>query len=169
MTHYRARVMPDKSLRILSNEPPALTAGEIVIMEIHHSRSERSHKHQFAWLKDAWASLPEHWQGVPWAETPETMRKHALIASGYFRTYTIDCGSAAAAQRMRSALISAEWKAEGYAVGQLKGPILTVWTAKSQNTRAMTGKEFQESKEAVLNWVAEKLGTTPEDLRKLSQ
>lgn len=166
MTEHRAQVMDPRSLRLTGNNIPDLMPGEHVVIEIHRARSGNSHKHQFAWVNEAWQNLPEDAEGLPWAETPETLRKHALIATGWHDTYTIDCGSNAAGSRMKAHLIAAERRACGYAIGQLKGPILTVWTPKSQSLRAMGAKDFQKSKDDILQWIAAKVGVTPEELKR---
>jgi predicted DNA-binding antitoxin AbrB/MazE fold protein len=151
-------------LRPLTNSMPDLDEGEIVTVEIERGRSGASHRHQFAWLRDAWASIPEAEQDQPWAETPETLRKHALIACGFHRTYTLDCGKEATAQRIKVQLVQAEAKAEGYAIGRVRGPVVTIWTPESQSVRAMGGQRFNESKAAILDWIAAKIGTSPEAL-----
>lgn len=161
---YRARYQGGV-LRLLTNTPPELDEGEIVLVSLERGRSPSSHKHQFAWIKDAWATLPETVAAMPWAETPETLRKHALIATGYHQTYTLDCGAVATARRVKSALVATEAGKHGYALGRVVGPVVTVWTPESQSVRAMGGKRFQESKTAILDWIADKIGTTPEQLR----
>lgn len=154
---YRAR-HNNGTLRILANELPELADGEIVGITIDRGRSGSSHRHQFAWLKEAWLTLPEALRDAPWAETEETMRKHALIATGYHQTTVLDCGANATAQRVKRALVAAEAKAHGYALAQVRGPVVTVWTPESQSVRAMGGKRFQESKSAVMDWVAAQIG-----------
>jgi len=165
MTEYRAR-WQDGVLRLLTNQSPDLDEGEAVIVSIERMRSPATHKHQFAWVKDAWANLPEHLAMMPWSETPETLRKHALIATGYSTTTVIDCGSKAAAGRVKAALVAAEAKAEGYALGRVTGPVVTVWTPLSQSYRAMGAEQFQASKTAILEWIAAQIGVAPEDLRR---
>lgn len=153
-------------LRPLTNTPPDLDEGEIVFVEVERGRSPSSHKHQFAWVTEAWASLPEDAAGQPWAETPETLRKHALIATGFHQTYTLDCGANATAMRIKAHLVAAEAGRHGYALGQVRGPVLTIWTPESQSLRAMGGQRFQESKSAILDWIAAKIGVPPETLRR---
>lgn len=165
MTDYRAQ-WNNGTLRLMANDLPDLDQGEIVLVSIERGRSPQTHKHQFAWIKDAWASLPDSEAMQPWAETPETLRKHALIATGFHRTYTIDCGAKATAQRIKAELLRAETKAEGYALAQVQGPVLRIWTPESQSVRAMGGKRFAESKAAILDWIAGKLGVSPDELRR---
>ena len=162
----RARHIAPGVLRLVTNALPDLDEGETVLVTIERGRSDANHKHQFAWIKDAWASLPEQFADAPWAETPETLRKHALIACGFARSYTLDCGANATAQRIKAELVRAEAKAEGYAIGQVRGPVLTIWTPESQSYRAMGGDRFKASKAAILDWIAEKLGVSPEELRR---
>ena len=154
----------DGVLRPLTNAPLGLDDGEVVFVEIERGRSGVSHRHQFAWVHDAWASLPEALQSQPWAETPETLRKHALIACGYAQTYTLDCGREATARRVKAALCAAEAGKHGYAVGRVAGAVVQVWVPESQSVRAMGGKRFQESKTAIMDWIAAKLAVRPADL-----
>lgn len=162
---YRARYMSG-TLRLMTNRQPDLSEGEVVHVTIERGRSENSHRHQFAWLRDAWLNLPEDCQMQPWAETPETLRKHALIATGFHHVTVLDCGAKATAQRVKAALVAAEAKAHGYALGQVRGPILRVWTPESQSMRAMGGERFQESKAAIMDWIADQIGCQPEQLRE---
>ena len=162
---YRARYI-NGHLRLMTNQPPDLDEGEVVFVSIERARSMNSHRHQFAWVKDAWASLPESEVHQPYAETPETLRKHALIATGYHQLTVLDCGANATAQRVKAALVAAEAKAHGYAIGQVRGPVLRVWTPESQSVRAMGDDRFKESKTAILDWIAGKLGVAPEELKR---
>jgi len=150
----------------LSAAREAMEPGDVVIVEIDHPRSQNSHRHQFAEIKEAWRHLPESLQEAPWAASPETLRKHALIATGFADTYSIDCGAKATAERVRMALASAEAGKHGYAIAKVRGPLVVVWTPQSQSMRAMGGKRFQESKQAVLDWIAAQIGVETEELRR---
>lgn len=154
---YRAR-WENGTLRLISNSLPDLDEGELVTVLIERGRSMNSHRHQFAFVREAWGNLPEGLIMMPWAETPETLRKHALIATGYSNSYTLDCGANATAQRVKAALVGAEAGKHGYALGQVRGPVVTVWTPESQSVRTMGGKRFQESKTAILDWMAAQIG-----------
>lgn len=149
----------------LSAARELMDVGDTVIVEVDHPRSQSSHKHQFAEINEAWRHLPESVQHHAWAANPETLRKHALIVKGYHHTYQIDCGKNATAERVKQALEAAESGKHGYAIAQVRGPVVTVWTPESQSMRAMGGKRFQESKTAVLDWIAAQIGTTTNQLR----
>lgn len=162
---YRAR-WDNGSLRLMANDLPDLEPGEVVIVTIERGRSMTSHKHQFAYIKEAWLNLPETLRDAPWAETPETLRKHALIATGFSQTYTLDCGANATAHRVKAALVAAEAGKHGYAIGQVRGPVVTIWTPESQSMRAMGGKRFQEAKTAILDWLSAQIGVSPQQLER---
>ncbi len=166
--NYRARVIGPGILRLIGNNLPDLDEGELVIVSIERGRSPASHRHQFAWINDAWLTLPEAHRGQPWAETAETMRKHALIAKGYHQTYTLDCGANATAQRIKAALVAAEARGHGYAIGQVRGPVVTVWTPESQSMRAMGAERFQQSKSDIMDWIADKLGVPVAELARVA-
>lgn len=162
---YRARYS-DGTLRLITNDAPDIPPGEVVHVTIERGRSMASHRHQFAWIKDAWLNLPEALRDAPWAETPENMRKHALIATGFHQATVIDCGANATARRVRDALLTACIAAHGYAVAQVRGPVVTVWTPESQSYRAMGGDRFKASKAAIMEWIAAQIGVTTDELRR---
>lgn len=138
----------------------AMNEGDTVLVSIDHPRSMNSHRHQFAEINTMFHHIPERLQGMPWAASPETLRKHALIATGFANSFTVDCGSKAAAERVLPRLEEAERRAHGYAIGQMRGPVVTIWTPMSQSVRAMGGAEFQRSKQAVLDWIEATIGVT---------
>ena len=61
---------------------------------------------------------------------------------------------------------AAEVGKHGYAMKVGARPHQTVWVPQSQSQRAMGGKRFQESKQAVLNWIAAQIGVDAEELRR---
>lgn len=152
----------------LSTARDQMEVGDVVVVEVDHPRSANSHRHQFAEIADAWRHLPEAAQDNAWAASPETLRKHALIVTGYRNTYQIDCGANATADRVKKALHDAEAGKHGYAIAQARGPVVIVWTPESQSMRAMGAKRFQQSKDAVLNWIAQQIGVTPAQLAQMA-
>lgn len=142
-----------------------LQPGEACSLQVLRPRSGRSHRHQFAWVAEAWRNLPDSEQDAPWAASPETLRKHALICTGYAHSAAVDAGSAAAAQRMVPLLTSLATSAHGYALVKVSGASVVVWTPESQSVRAMGPKRFQESKDAILAHIAGMLEVDPDVLR----
>lgn len=134
--------------------------GEIVSLQPYEERSDVSHRHEFAWLQDAWLSLPESMQD----EFPnkEALRKWALIKGGFCTEQRIDVGSNAGAVRVAQAIRS--FPGEEYTAVVVRGPLVVVRRAKSQARGKMEKAEFQASKTAIIDAVSELLGVTPEAL-----
>jgi hypothetical protein len=123
--------------------------GEIYHLEEHKERSPASHRHYFAMIKEAWENLPQ--TEVRWP-TPEHLRKWALIKAGYYDEKQVVCATKAEALRWTPVLIAASGE---YAVVVPRGPVVTIYTAKSQSMKAMGREAFQASKDAVLAIVAD--------------
>lgn len=124
--------------------------------EVQEDRSWVSHKHQFAWLHEAWLTLPEHVAGRFLNE--DQLRKHALIAGGFCDSTTYVCGSRAEAERWCKVLRSKEPDT----IVSISGNVLIQFVAHSQARNAMNAKTFAASKQAVLDYVAVLLETEPQ-------
>jgi len=125
-------------------------------------RSWVSHRHEFAWIAEAWQNLPE--QLADTFPTPEHLRKAALIATGYFRETVIDAGNAAAALRV-AAYARGE---DEFASVKARGSTVIVRKARSQRMHGhdrMDKTEFQASKDAIIGWISQLIGVEPERLR----
>jgi hypothetical protein len=128
------------------------TVGEIYRMVVEAERSQISHNHYFATLADKWLSLPEN-LAFQFA-TPEHLRKHALILTGYRDEKSFVCSSKAEALRLAAFLKPID----EYAIISVAECAVIMWTAKSQSRKAMGGKLFQKSKSDVLDFVDAMLG-----------
>lgn len=134
--------------------------GERYPLQDYEDRSMSSHNHQFAWLHDAWLSLPESLKDT--YPTEDHLRKRALIDGGFFHEEMIDVGTNAGALRVAAYARSKD----EFALVIVRGGYVFVRTAKSQRRGAMDRKEFQASKDAILSRVAELLGVTTHELEK---
>lgn len=132
--------------------------GERYRCEVQEDRSWVSHRHQFAWLHDAWLSLPEHI--ATRFRNEDQLRKHGLIAFGFCDSTTVVCASKAEAERWYGHLR----KREPDTVIEIKGCVLIQYTAHSQARNAMDRATFQRSKDAVLEYVANLLDVEKKDL-----
>lgn len=134
--------------------------GEAYTLEVVEQRSGPQHRFYFAALAEAWRNLPEALA----EEYPdsETLRKKALIRTGYRDERSIVCASKAEARRMAAFIAPMD----RYAIVDAREAVVRVWTAKSQSVRAMGKKEFGESIEAVLAFCAGLIGVAPADLQK---
>ncbi len=135
--------------------------GECVTLEPHEERSEKSHSHEFAWLKDAWLSLPEHLAAE--YPSPTHLRKRALIATGWCNVRDYVCASRAEANRLAATL---KGELDEYTVVIVRNDVVRVCRAKSQARNKMNAKDFQASKTAILEHVAGLLNITPETLTR---
>lgn len=134
------------------------TVGERYIMAPICQRSDASHRHEFAWLREAWMSLPEALADQ--YPTTEHLRKRALIDAGYYDETIVDAGTAAAAVRVATAFRSID----DFSLVIVRGPYVIRRTAKSQSRCAMGAAVFQQSKTAIMEVIAKMLGVEPGEL-----
>lgn len=146
-----------------------LGAGEALLIDIEPSRSKRSHGHQFAFVNTAWKNLPEALKGVPYAATAETLRKHALIATGHCNASMVAVGEHDRAERIAALVHTVAEQVNGYAVTEAKGSVVWCFTPVSQSEKAMGKEEFQRSKTDILNWLADLIGVAPEELSSMGK
>lgn len=135
-----------------------LVVGRIYEAEVRETRSMKSHRHQFAEIREAWENLPDELRAM-WPSA-EHLRKYALIRAGYCNVSTIACRSHAMALQL-SAVVG---HMDEFAVVTVEGKAVTIYTPKSQSRRAMGAKVFQESKNAVLEFIADLIGVAPQTL-----
>jgi hypothetical protein len=134
--------------------------GQTYNLAEHLDRSSATHAHYFAALNEAWQSLPEH-LAIQFPSV-EKLRKHALIRTGYCDSHSIVCSSKAEARRVAAFM----QPIDEFAVVEVHGAVVTRYVAKSQKYGAMDRREFQVSKEAVLNWVDDILGVARGELAR---
>lgn len=120
--------------------------------------SSQTMRHEFAWLREAWQSLPDDL--LDQYPNPEILRKHGLIAKGHCTMVQHACASVAEAERLAAILKPYD----PYAIVRQRGPVVTVYTAVSQSRKAMGAAMFQRSKSDLMEFVGELLGVDPETL-----
>lgn len=136
--------------------------GEQYRMEVREERSVQSHNHEFAFIADAFINLPEQYRLEPWAQSPEHLRKFALIRKGFCHAETFTCASNAEALRWAPRLRADD----EYCVVRVDGSVVHRFRAESQSRRAMGAKRFQESKQAILDYLASLIGVEPDTLQR---
>lgn len=92
--------------------------------------------------------------------TQEHLRKRALIEAGFYDETIIDAGTNAAALRVASAIRARE----EFSLVIVRGPAVVIRVAKSQSRRSMKKQEFQASKTAIMEVIANMIGTTAANL-----
>lgn len=135
--------------------------GEVYRLADIEDRSDATHKHEFAWLREAWMNLPEHLADQ--YPSAEHLRKRALIDAGFHDEQIVDVGTNAGALRVAASIRG--FPGEEFSLVIVRGPLVVVRRAKSQSRRAMNKAEFQASKTAVLETVAALIGVQPEQLK----
>lgn len=132
--------------------------GRVYTLAPVEERSRASHSHQFAWLEDAWASLPDLLaERFP---TAEHLRKWALIKAGFCDVQEVACASKAEALRW-AAILRAR---EPYSLVIAREGVVRVATAESQSMRSMGRERFQASKDGIIRVISELLEITPDQL-----
>lgn len=134
--------------------------GQAYTLEVWEPRSTASHNHEFAWLAEAWRNLPEDVADL--YPTPEHLRKRALIQAGYFDETVVDVGTKAGALRVAAIMQHDDL----FAHVVTRGTVVARRTAKSQARNRMNKKDFQDSKQAVLEIVAGMLKVDPATLQQ---
>jgi hypothetical protein len=138
----------------------AFEAGKRYTLVEQEERSDQTHKHQFAWLREAWQSLPE--KLTDQFPTPEHLRKKALIECGFYDETIIDVGTKTAALRVAVFLRTVD----EFAHVVVREGLVVRRVAKSQSRRTMGKEEFARSKSAILDHIAALLEVDPERLRQ---
>ena len=129
--------------------------GDAYEIELHEPRSTKSHNHFFRAVHEAWKNLPDHI--AERHPDSEHLRKFALIQTRWSVNRTIVCESAETAQ----AVAAAAGALNESALVVVDDKVVTIAVARSQKTSgpgAMNKEEFQQSKQAVLDYVASLIG-----------
>jgi hypothetical protein len=139
--------------------------GTVYPLVVHQDRSRASHDHYFACIKEAWLQLPHPMS----AQFPDAhvLRSHALIKAGYYHERTAVFSSHADAQRALA--FAKPIKGTNYSIYSVDGCVLHEFTARSQSKAAMGNQEFQQSKQDVLEVLAEMVGITADELASNAQ
>lgn len=137
-----------------------LVIGERYSLVEHQGRSQSSHNHYFAAIKEGWQNLPEHL--AERFATDEHLRKYALIKAGYHDSHSITCASKAEAQRVAAFIRPAD----EFSVVTVTEATVTRYAAKSQKLRAMGRDVFQKSKSDVLDVIAALVGVKSDQLKR---
>ncbi len=133
--------------------------GEKYRLAEEHERSQISHNHEFAFVSEAWNSLPDHL--LEQYPSPEHLRKYALIRKGFATMVQHPCPSKAEAERLQAVLAG---HVDKYALVIRRDAVVTVYEAESQSYRSMGKKRFQESKTAIMEFIGDLVGVDPATL-----
>lgn len=133
--------------------------GQTYRLVEHHERSGESHRHYFAALHEAWQNLPE--KAAERFPTSEHFRKFALIKTGHYDKEILVATTPEEARKFAAFLKPID----EFAIVTVEGCTVSRYTPKSQSLRAMGKKDFQKSKQDVLDYAASLIGVEPEQLK----
>lgn len=139
--------------------------GERYVVTVEEQRSWKSHRHYFATLNEVWKNWPE--TAERHFDSTDHLRKWALIRCGYRNERQFVASTKAEALRFAAFLRFADdpIKAEDYIEITVRDRLVVEWRAKSQSAAAMGKEAFAKSKDDVLSYLAEIIGTTPAQLQ----
>lgn len=149
--------------------------GAVAELEEVIERSSKTHRHYFACIKQAWVNLPEEYKDLfPDVEPhgPEHLRKWCLIKAGYRKESTIIMPSVSEAVRVST---FAAQIIDDYAISIVADNIVKVYTARTQAMRknneedGMDKREFQASKQAVLEICAHMIAVDVDTLSRMAK
>lgn len=133
--------------------------GQAYRMEVVEERSSASHRFYFAAIHEAWVNLPE--DIADRFKNADHLRKWCLIKCGCCDEQNFILANETGAQAFAQFI----GLREPYAVIDVKGRVVRIYTAKSQSIREMGKAEFEQSKRAVLDLVSSMTGVTSAQLQ----
>ena len=145
-------------LRFADRARKQFTIGQKYRLVEEHDRSVQSHNHYWASVTEAWKNLP-HDMAEQFPSVGH-LRKWSLVKAGFADERSIVAGSNEEARRIAAFVRPSD----PYAVITVGGCVVKVFTAKSQSRKAMGAKDFQESKTAVLEIIANLVGVDVDTL-----
>lgn len=151
--------------RWAANADRQLVVGEAYMIREHAERSTAEHNHYFGCVRHAWLNLPDGSAGLSYAISAEHLRSYALIRCGYCDSQTFVANSKAEAIRLAAFIRPID----DFAIVTVDGCTVTRLTAQSQSKKAMGVHVFQESKQAVLEFLADLIGVRVEDLTRVTK
>jgi len=113
-----------------------------------------------ATVKELWDSMPERFDNVPFARSPDTFRKHALIKTGHCDVDTFCFNTPDEARRKLTNIGYMARMAHGYTIIKIDGPVIHCITPHSQSLKAMGKEKFNKSKADVLDFCRGIVGVT---------
>jgi len=132
--------------------------GERYRLVEYEERPRASHNQYFALIAETWNNLPETLaERFP---TPEHLRKYALIKCGFYDGRSIVVKSNAQARDIARFVAPCD----EFSIVTASEATVTIYTAKSQSMKAMGKADFAKSKQAVLDYVSNLIGTTQEQV-----
>jgi hypothetical protein len=139
--------------------------GDSVWLTELEESSPETRGHYFAVIKKAFDNMPKEWGFL----NEQHLRKWCLIECGYCHIEEVVCASEKEARLKADGVILSNRLREDYCIVIAKGNVIRIVTAESQRMKAMGRRRFQDSKQAVIEKLADMLRVTVEQLTEESK
>lgn len=133
--------------------------GEVLRLVNEPQRSTNSHNHYFAAVENAWHNLPPLM--AERFNSPDALRKYALVKAGFCNSDSVTCPSHADALRVAAFVRPMD----EFALVTVNKNVVTRFVPKSQSYKAMSKADFQASKTRVLEIIADLIGVSANELK----
>jgi hypothetical protein len=141
----------------------ALVVGQRYFLTEVSQRSKTSHDHYFAAVGEVFKNLPEHL--AQRFSDPDHLRAYALIKTGFYVERVFIASSKAEAVRVAHFLKTGQRQ---FAIISIADNVVVERVAQSQSYAAMGKHRFQESKDKVLDFLADLIGVQTPQLQRES-
>lgn len=123
------------------------------ILDDPKEHSDPQRRRFFAIVREVWVNLPESLsQQYP---DSEVLRKTALCRTGWCDVQTVVAGNKAAALEFAAVIR----RIDRYAIVDVQGTVVMVFTARSMQKRQCPKKQFGEVSGKVLDWLSNLIGS----------
>jgi hypothetical protein len=134
--------------------------GEEYRLSAEEERSVASHRQFMAVVNEAFDQLPERYAGR--FKSADHLRYWCLISCGFASEKTVLLDTEQDAQRVADYIAQEHQNTHV----QVRGNVVTIWTAKSQKYESMNKKEFEATHHAVFDLLSDMIGTSVTELKK---
>ncbi len=149
----------------------AFGEGEIVELELRDDRSEKAHRHLFAFVGESYRSLPDATRERlgGWAANVDVFRAWVQIRAGVCDVGATFYDSSSDARAAARGIAAALRTAGVHAMTQVRGLSVTTLTPKSLAYGAMGKRDFDAAQAAMVEVCADLLGADPADVRAMEE
>ena len=113
-----------------------------------------------ATIRELWKNIPEHLMRMPYAQSADVFRKHALIKTGWCEVDSIVFETVEQAVKQVGVIRYRARMGYGYAITIAQGNVVVCSTPLSQSLKGMGQEDFKKSKGDVLDFCRGVVGVT---------
>ena len=143
---------------------PAPSLLEKIGIVLNRLRIFNRNRPEYSWIQAAWSNLPEIYEYEPWAASPDSLRKYAMIECGYADVETFYCTSEPAALDQAKRLLE---QSTEYRLIETEGSVVRFYKAQEDYADTKSPEDRRMQEDRVFNYVASLMGTTPKQLQAM--